>query len=408
MSGAALLLGAAGLFAGFASTSSASTPACAAAWSASAVYTGGQTASYDNVNYTANWWTQGNNPSTNSGAAGSGEPWTSTGTCGSGSQPAPPPPPAPSPSPSPSPEPTTGGVTFAPYVDMSLSVDENILAMQQQANVKAVTLAFLVGNGCSVEWGGYTTPLPSDNLWDGTSIQSIVQSLQNSGVKVILSFGGANGPEPAYSCTNVTQLQALYQSVINRYKVTTLDFDIEGSALTDTTGSIARRDQALKALKAANPSLVISYTLPVLPTGLDANGLTVIKAAKADGVALNVVNIMAMDYGTGVDNSGQMGTDALDAAAATHTQVQNAGFTSTTIGITPMIGVNDVRGETFQLTDAQKVYSFATSNSYVTRLGMWSLARDNGSCSGAATASATCSGLTQAEYAFSAIFDGEN
>src|SRR6202021_1809448 len=41
--------------------------ACYAAWNAATAYNGGQTASYSNVNYTANWWTQGNNPSTNNG-----------------------------------------------------------------------------------------------------------------------------------------------------------------------------------------------------------------------------------------------------------------------------------------------------------------------------------------------------
>ncbi|MCI0998424.1 hypothetical protein, partial [Pseudomonas corrugata] len=32
-------------------------------------------------NYTANWWTQGDDPATHSGATGSGQPWTSTGAC---------------------------------------------------------------------------------------------------------------------------------------------------------------------------------------------------------------------------------------------------------------------------------------------------------------------------------------
>jgi chitodextrinase len=44
-----------------------STGSCAAAWSASQVYTGGNQASENGTNYTANWWTQGNDPATNSG-----------------------------------------------------------------------------------------------------------------------------------------------------------------------------------------------------------------------------------------------------------------------------------------------------------------------------------------------------
>jgi chitinase len=41
------------------------------------------TASLNGENYVANYWTQNNNPSTNNGGAGSGEPWTATGACSS-------------------------------------------------------------------------------------------------------------------------------------------------------------------------------------------------------------------------------------------------------------------------------------------------------------------------------------
>ena len=57
---------------------------CAAAWSSTAVYTGGQQASENGINYTANWWTQGNDPATNNGGSGSGQPWTSNGACTGG------------------------------------------------------------------------------------------------------------------------------------------------------------------------------------------------------------------------------------------------------------------------------------------------------------------------------------
>jgi chitinase len=56
---------------------------CATAWSSTQVYTAGMTASESGENYVANYWTQGNNPATNNGGAGSGEPWTATGACSS-------------------------------------------------------------------------------------------------------------------------------------------------------------------------------------------------------------------------------------------------------------------------------------------------------------------------------------
>src|ERR1041385_508578 len=57
----------------------------ASPWNSTSVYTAGMTASLNGINYTANFWTQGQNPSTNNGGAGSGQPWTSNGPCsGSG------------------------------------------------------------------------------------------------------------------------------------------------------------------------------------------------------------------------------------------------------------------------------------------------------------------------------------
>jgi chitinase len=192
--------------------------------------------------------------------------------------------------------------------------------------------------------------------------------------------------------------------VIDRYHVTSLDFDIEGWAVTNTA-SIALRDQALVALKAANPGLKISLTLPVLPTGLDANGLAVLRAAKQDGLNPDVVNIMAMDYGPAVDNGGQMGANAISAALNTIQQIAFIGLTSK-VGITPMIGVNDVATEVFTLADARMLLDFARGNDHVERLSMWSVSRDNGAGAGSPWASPVSSGLQQQDYAFSNIFKG--
>src|SRR6516165_6693747 len=87
----ALITGSAlGLTAGGAALALASGPAqaataCATAWSSTAVYTAGMQASENGINYTANWWTQGNDPATNNGGSGSGQPWTSNGSCTGGS-----------------------------------------------------------------------------------------------------------------------------------------------------------------------------------------------------------------------------------------------------------------------------------------------------------------------------------
>ena len=56
---------------------------CAAAWNSTQVYTGGMKASENGIEYLADYWTEGQNPATNNGGAGSGEPWISQGACGS-------------------------------------------------------------------------------------------------------------------------------------------------------------------------------------------------------------------------------------------------------------------------------------------------------------------------------------
>src|SRR5439155_12953991 len=112
--------------------------------------------------------------------------------------------------------------------------------------------------------------------------------------------------------TDPSALQAAYQKVIDAYHLTQLDFDIEGGAVADHA-SIDRRSQALAALQhdaaAAGRSLQVWLTLPVLPTGLTADGLYVVQSALRYGVNLAGVNGMAMDYGDGAtpNPQGHMG-----------------------------------------------------------------------------------------------------
>ena len=192
-----------------------------------------------------------------------------------------------------------------------------------------------------------------------------------------------------------------------------MDFDIEG-ADEGNTASLNRRFDAIVGLEAADPGLAVSITLPVNPTGLDHNGLAVLDTALADGVRVDLVNIMTMDYGDGQapDPAGQMGTYAIDAAQATEAQLAAAYPSRTSaqlwkmIGVTPMIGVNDDTDEIFGLSDAQQLETFATQVG-LSRLSMWAATRD-GACSGGAQtySSDTCSSVVQPPFAFSDIFAG--
>ena len=195
---------------------------------------------------------------------------------------------------------------FSPYIDMAMPVDADLPAIAAASGIHNFTLAFVLSSGSGIGWQGVGT-ISDDTLANGTTILSQVQAMQAAGADVTISFGGAAGQEAALTATSAASLQAEYQSVIDRYHVHSLDFDIEGMAVQDQR-SITLRDQALVGLKAANPGLIISYTLPVLPTGLTADGLNVLSSAKHDGLAIDVVNIMAMDYGSAVDNAVRWGS----------------------------------------------------------------------------------------------------
>jgi hypothetical protein len=229
----------------------------------------------------------------------------------------------------------------------------------------------------------------------------LLSALRAAGGDYVVSFGGENGTELALSCTSASALQAQYQAVVTALKPLQIDFDVEGNAVADHA-SIDLRNQALASLQAANPGLKIAYTLPVLPSGLTADGVYVLTSAKSHGVNVAVVNGMSMDFGS-VANPNTMGQNAIDSITAVQSQAQSAGLT-TTMGTTPMIGANDSAPEVFTLSDAQLLVNWAQSNSSVTRLDFWSINRDNDGCPGG-SASPTCSGVSESNYGFSAIFN---
>jgi len=253
----------------------------------------------------------------------------------------------------------------APYVECWGSLSVSSLATS--TGNKFYTLAFIISNGTANSapyWDG-TMPMSDDKY------VSDIAALRAQGGDVIISFGGASGSELAQVYTSATALQAAYQQVITKYGLKWMDLDIEGAFIADAT-AIDRRNQALKNLQAANPGLKVSYTLPVMPEGLTQDGLNLLSNAKTNGVQVDIVNVMAMDYGAcNID----MGQAAINAATNTHDQLNNLGISSR-IGITPMIGVNDVSCENFTTANAQAVLNYANENSYIGLLAFWAMDAD--------------------------------
>jgi Cellulose binding domain/Bacterial Ig domain/Calx-beta domain len=295
---------------------------------------------------------------------------------------------------------------FSPYVDATAWPLYNFVSAAQTQGLRYFTLAFVTaGPNDEPAWGGYQAYDVVGSSYSST-MQANIVALRALGGDVMVSFGGAAGQELAQVITSVPALTAAYESVITTYNLTHIDFDIEGAAEADQA-SIDRRSQAIAALQqqaaAAGRQLDVYFTLPVLPTGLTADGLYVLQSALKYGVQISGVNIMTMDYGDSAapNPAGQMGTYAIDAATSLFGQLQTLYGTQKTaaqlwhmVGITPMIGVNDVSDEVFTQQNAQQVLAFAEQMG-IDELSMWSLNRDQPGDSG----------ITQQAFDFSTIFE---
>jgi chitinase len=254
-----------------------------------------------------------------------------------------------------------GGSSFparfaAPYVATWNTPD--LAALASSTGHKFWTLAFIINGpgSCNPMWNGDTALTTTYN----------VSGLRVAGGDLIVSFGGASGTEIAASCADVAPTQAAYQRVIDAVGARALDLDIESGFESDAA-SIDRRNKAMHNLQAANPGLRVDYTLGVDRAGLPAAQLNVLSNARANGVMVSSVNIMAMDYGPCYSDMGQA---AVDAANATKTQLAAIGINAN-VGVTPMIGVNDVSCENFTTNDASVLVNDAQGLSYINLLACW-------------------------------------
>jgi chitinase len=134
------------------------------------------------------------------------------------------------------------------------------------------------------------------------------------------------------------------------------------------------------------------------------------------GVQLAGVNIMTMNFGP--LNAGQtMLGAAISAADATHRQLAgiyeraelrvDPSMLWSKIGLTPMVGKNDVSGQVLSLRDAEGLNRFALDRG-IGRVSMWSLSRDK-ACSSSGKgqpgpgASPHCSGVNQENGMFARL-----
>ncbi len=255
---------------------------------------------------------------------------------------------------------TSSAPWFAPYVDVTLTPT---YAFQSPAAnpVGNVALGFIVAGHsapCTPSWGGYYT---LDQAASNLNLDARIAQVKAQGGAPMISFGGEANTELADVCTDAKSLQAAYLAPIQRYGVSAIDLDVEGSNLNPAAD--ARRAAAVAAVQrtqaAAGKPLRVWLTLPVATSGLTPTGLSAVHQMLLAGVKLQGVNVLAMDFGAGVGSAKGMFGPVKSALEAANGQLapmfSRAGLGSTTadvwhkMGVTVMIGVNDVTSERFTL-----------------------------------------------------------
>jgi hypothetical protein len=300
----------------------------------------------------------------------------------------------------------------APYLDMGSHTPSRLYAAIRGSGLSSFTAGFVIGQGCTPVWDD------QQKVSADPEVSHVIAKARHLGATPIISFGGAAQPELARSCHSTGRLTAAYRSVVKRFHVTHVDFDIEGDAISSRPGtsahtrralaaSIKRRFAAIRALRRTDKKLVVLLTIPTAPTGLDANqspgSLALLKAAKHDKARVDLVNLMTMDYFDGSTTA--MGTAAISAARGARTAMRTLWphTTYADIGITPMIGLNDDTSETFTISDAHAVRHWAAAHG-IGRLAFWALQRDGQCATPPTVAPDDCSGVVQPPLAFTKAF----
>ena len=290
---------------------------------------------------------------------------------------------------------------FSPYADLTINthwsseyqdmVPMDLDIIGENNGLKSYHLAFITDSGnCQPAWGSQPS-YSLANQWG----KHLTDSLAKKGFATVVSFGGASGNDLSLSCDQATLLTILQQTVVT-YQAKSLDFDVENG-----TANVPKLMSVLKQFQQKNPTIALSFTLPVMPEGLTYEGKNIIEQAKKANLQFNV-NIMAMDYGPSYN--GDMGAYAIQAATSLHDYLktmypqQSDTDVWKRIEVTPMIGVNDVNIEQFTLENARVLKQFAIEHQV--GLSMWSIARDKPCADQWASPICSGRGLQKVEYEF--------
>ncbi|MTH97646.1 hypothetical protein [Roseibium sp. RKSG952] len=296
----------------------------------------------------------------------------------------------------------TGGssAVYTPYFDITQTGGDVTTVLE--SGVSAVSLAFIVaetselvpatdefgwqvydedGNAIYLDnygtasWGNYTAyDLNGGYLED--NIDAGIQELQDAGVDVTISFGGALNSMLWEVTDNPEEVVAQWIAVYEAYDYGNLvgfDFDVEGyDTLTDLDQLQVFVDalELFEEWRAENDiDLEISITIPTLSDGLAEYETDFVEMVVDSGVDIAYWNLMTFDYG---DGTTEMGNAAIAAATSMHDYLVSLGDDDASIMITTMPGYDDL-GALTTSEDLQQITEFAMETDWVYGVSEWSL-----------------------------------
>src|SRR3974377_227651 len=259
---------------------------------------------------------------------------------------------------------------FAPYMYIGYDDHFKLTNCYNACGVKYYTLAFIIARQ---EGRGNEAKYFKEPSWDGrmpveqSFYKDQIDAIRQRGGDVIMSFGGQAGKELANGVADPGQLEAAYQKVIDQYKFTWLDFDIEGDNLAKGKLDSEHRNTALANLQKKNPGRRLTYPPPIDPGGFLDSSRALLTDAVQKGVHVYSVDLMVMWFGEKFihkgKSEGQLGVDSANIAYAQLQKIDPA----IKIGLCGNLGQNGpkARHEIFTFEDAKTLKVFAAKTPWV-------------------------------------------
>lgn len=184
------------------------------------------------------------------------------------------------------------------------------------------------------------------------------------------------GSDLASFCSDSKELQKQYQLVIDFLSLSFINVELPAS----NASSLALHLAALSDLKDETPSLKLAITLSTSSvSGVDDDGLSILSAIQASALKdkVDIVNLNAFNFASAPNGQTAMGSYVISSVEGLKSSLDTLGYSKTQkLGVTVMIGQNDVQSELFSKEDAKQLVKWVKKTPLVSFLSYFSFDTD--------------------------------